>query len=247
MIDSLTQLESASLVVVSLLLFLAAKPMLQGASRATEALIYLFGTSPDPRKRNIITSAEKGEGYQDLVADTVIKETLLPGGLLFAFAYLGGTTEAMHSQDHGTMGWVLALSCAISFGLSRLFSGARRSAALAPIPVAHMMSLAALLGSAICAIAFSIPFESVVASLIVASFSSQLGVLTIRSIRAYGVFAIFWLPAAIFAWLCRVFAAAMAAPVTLPLGLIEAILDSPLRDNRHFRLARAQTNNSAPA
>jgi len=218
-------MDTASIIVVSLLLYIASKPMLQGGSKLTEAIIYLFGTSPDPRRRNLVSSSETTPGYQDVVADSIIREPILPGALLFAFRYIESTYVLPVDPDITVSNLTISMCLFLAFVLLRIVGSLKKSATRSPVPFGPLASTSALLAGCAYSLLAGLSLEAVAATLIIATLLSQIGCLIARGYRNYSPFAVFWLPFALFSSAFRIFSIAISAPIILPLSLAELLLE----------------------
>lgn len=216
-------------LVVALMLYMTTKPLVQGVSKLTEFFVHLFGTSKDPRKRNMTVSAELSQGYQDIVGDTTIREPMLPGLALYTFTHLNSSQIIQVGSEPSIGAMISIASAALLFIVFRVMSSLKKSATRSVLPVAHTISAASVVIAGILSVVHGISYEAIAAALICALFAAQMLTLISRGARNYGLFSVFWTPVATFGWLCRVFAIAIAAPLILPLLVIENFLDHPHR------------------
>lgn len=223
----LNEIELASALVVSLLLYICSKPMLQGASRITEFLITMFGAGVEAKRRNILVSSEMSPDYQDIIADTVIRDPVIPGVLLYAFAYLNSAQSLTDPQTLSFLEIVVTLSIVLAFTFFRILASLSRSATKSRLPISHSLSAIAFICAFALGILLGMSLEAIAAAFIVSLFVSAFAAATSRGFRNYGVFCFFWIPVATFCWLTRVFSLAIAAPLILPICALEIYLERP--------------------
>lgn len=218
-------LQNMSILIVASLLFMSAKPFLQGSSRMIEAMVYLFGSKSDPKKRNTGRSSDLSVEYHTFIGDTVGRETLFPGILMFWFVM---TSDPLISTNVDMApATITVIALIFLMAVFRTLGSLQRSATNSPIPFGCTIGSLCLATSFIFGIYSSVNMEFILACAILGLTTSQLVILALRSASTFGPFGIFWFLPSVFAWATRVFASTILAPITIPLTFLEIVLEQP--------------------
>jgi hypothetical protein len=217
--------QEVTLILVACLLLFASKPLLQGWSKVTETLIFLFGRNQDPKNRNLVKSSELSTGYQDIIGDTLFREPTLPGLLIFSLFFVDIPAKSIH-VDLTANDTITLAATAFFFTLFRVIAATKKSATRSAIPISHMLSGGFLFAFLTFSYRNNLSWETTVSTLILSCFVAQISTTAARGMRNYGVLSIFWIPAALFCWATRVFSYAILGPIALILSSIEVFSES---------------------